>query len=98
MPLLGGIEGHHIQRLEKAAVFCSTLNFLRKVYKSNRKDIPNNNVVNLSTLNENPNNVVKATLQGLVELQTQEQEMKFREIGIYLISTICTPSRVDRPR
>ena len=27
----------------------------------------------------NPNNVVKATLQGLVELQTREQEMKFRE-------------------
>lgn len=27
----------------------------------------------------NPNNVVKATLQGLVELQTQEQEMKFRD-------------------
>lgn len=27
----------------------------------------------------NPNNVVKATLQGLVELQTKEQEMKFRE-------------------
>lgn len=27
----------------------------------------------------NPNNVVKATLQGLIELQTQEQEMKFRE-------------------
>ncbi len=27
----------------------------------------------------NPNNVVKATFQGLVELQTKEQEMKFRE-------------------
>ena len=27
----------------------------------------------------NPNNVVKATLQGLIELQTQEQEIKFRE-------------------
>ena len=27
----------------------------------------------------NPNNVVKATLQGLEELQTKEQEMKFRE-------------------
>lgn len=27
----------------------------------------------------NPNNVVKATLNGLIELQTKEQEMKFRE-------------------
>ncbi len=27
----------------------------------------------------NPNNVVKATLQGLIELQTHEQQMKFRE-------------------
>lgn len=29
----------------------------------------------------NPNNVVKATLQGLVQLQTREQEIKFREEG-----------------
>ena len=27
----------------------------------------------------NPNNVVKATMQGLMELQTKEQETKFRE-------------------
>lgn len=27
----------------------------------------------------NPNNVVKATLQGLIELKTHEQQMKFRE-------------------
>ena len=27
----------------------------------------------------NPNNVVKATINGLLELQTKEQEMKFRE-------------------
>ena len=27
----------------------------------------------------NPNNVVKATLKGLIELQTHEQQMKFRE-------------------
>ena len=27
----------------------------------------------------NPNNVVKATMQGLMELQTKEQEIKFRE-------------------
>ncbi len=27
----------------------------------------------------NPNNVVKATLQGLIELQTHEQQMQFRE-------------------
>lgn len=29
----------------------------------------------------NPNNVVKATLNGLLELQTPEQEVKFREEG-----------------
>ena len=27
----------------------------------------------------NPNNVVKATLQGLLDLQTHDQQMKFRE-------------------
>ena len=47
-----------IRRLVNAAFSRSTFNFLRKVYRRRRKDIPNNKVVSLRILNENPNKEV----------------------------------------